>query len=99
MVLRKKTVTIPTYNNNNIAIPFNNRNKPTAVKFSNRIIEASNQFLLNKYGKIDKALPLDGQLSKIEFLRDREVLTEEEFDNLKNLLLGRVDKSQVGFGR
>ena len=99
LVLRKKTVTIPTYDNNNIEIPFNNRNKPTVVKFSSRIIEASNQFLLNKYGKIDKALPLDGQLSKIEFLRDREILTDEEFDNLKNQLLARENKGQVGFGR
>ena len=69
------------------------------LEFSNRIIEASNKFLLNKYGKIDKALPIEGQLSKLEFLRDRDILNEDEFENLKNQLLGRENKGSIGFGR
>lgn len=99
LISRKKTVTIPTYDGNNIELPFNNKNKLDVLEFSNRIIEASNHFLLNKYCKIDKALPLDGQLSKIDFLRDREILTDEEYDNLKNQLLGRENKGHLGFSR
>jgi hypothetical protein len=99
LVSRKKTVTIPTYDGNNIELPFNNKNKIEVLEFSNRIIEASNHFLLNKYCKIDKALPIDGQLSKMEFLRDREILTDEEYDNLKNQLLGRENKGHLGFSR
>jgi len=98
-ISRKKTITIPTYDGNHIEIPFNNRNKPELIEFSNKIIEASNGFLLNKYSKIDKALPLEGQLSKIEYLRDREILTDEEYDNLKNQLLGRDNKGHLGFSR
>ncbi|RDJ93906.1 SHOCT domain-containing protein, partial [Lacticaseibacillus rhamnosus] len=66
---------------------------------SNKIIDASNQFLLTKYGKIDKALPMEGQLNKLEFLRDRDILTDEEFENLKNQLLGRENKGSIGFSR
>jgi hypothetical protein len=98
-ISRKKTITIPTYDGNSIEIPFNNRNKPDVLEFSNKIIEASNGFLLNKYCKIDKALPLEGQLSKMEFLRDREILTDEEYDTLKNQLLGRENKGYLGFSR
>jgi hypothetical protein len=99
LISRKKTITIPTYDGNNIEIPFNNKNKPDVLEFSNKIIEASNNFLLNKYSKIDKALPLEGQLIKIEFLRDREILTDEEYDSLKNQLLGRENKGHLGFSR
>jgi len=99
LISRKKTITIPTYDGNNIEIPFNNKNKPDVLEFSNKIIEASNNFLLNKYSKIDKALPLEGQLIKIEFLRDREILTDEGYDSLKNQLLGRENKGHLGFSR
>jgi hypothetical protein len=98
-ISRKKTITIPAYDGNMIEIPFNNRNRPDALEFGNKIIEASNTFLLNKYCKIDKALPLEGQISKLEFLRDREILTDEEYDNLKNQLLGRENRGHLGFSR
>lgn len=99
LLSRKRTVTIPTYDGNIIELPFNNKNKPNVLEFSNRIVEASNNFLLNKYSKIDRALLLDGQLSKIEFLRDRQILTDEEYDNLKNQLLGRENRGHLGFSR
>lgn len=98
-ISRKKTITIPAYDGNKIEIPFNNRNKPDVLEFANKIIEASNSFLLNKYCKIDKALPLEGQISKLEFLRDREILSDEEYDNLKNQLLGRENRGHLGFNR
>jgi len=99
LITRKKTVTILTYDGNNIELPFNKSSKPAVLEFSNKIIDASNQFLLAKYGKIDKALPIEGQLGKLEFLRDRDILTDEEFENLKNQLLGRENKSSIGFSR
>ena len=99
LITRKKTVTILTYDGTNIELPFNNKTKPDVLEFSDKIIEASNHFLLNKYGKTDKALPLEAQISKLEFLRDRDILTDEEYDNLKNQLLGRENKSSIGFSR
>ncbi len=99
LITRKKTVTILTYDGSNIELPFNRKNKPEVLEFSNKIIEASNLFLLNKYGKIDRALPLEGQLEKLEFLRDRDILTDGEYENLKNQLLGRENKGSLGFSR
>jgi hypothetical protein len=99
LITRQKTITIPTYDGNKIELFFNNRNKNKVLEFSNKIIEASNSFLRNKYGKIDKALPLEGQLNNIIFLRDRDIITEEEYDKLKNQLLGRDNKGSLGFSR
>lgn len=96
---RQKTITIPTYNGEKIELFFNNQNKQEVLDFSNQIIKASNSFLLNKYGKIDKTLPLEGQLVHLDFLRDRDVITDEEYENLKNQLLGRENKGAMGFGR
>jgi len=99
LLTRKKTVTIPTYDGNNIELPFNTRNKTEVLEFSNKIIEASNNFLFNKYSRIDRALPIEGQLSKLEYLRDREVLSDEEFESLKSQLLGKDNKGSIGFSR
>jgi hypothetical protein len=99
LLTRKKTITIPTYSGDKIELFFNNQNKSEVLEFSNKIIEASNAFLLNKYGKIDKALPVEGQLSNLGFLRDRDVISEEEYEGLKDLLFGRENKSSVGFNR
>jgi hypothetical protein len=99
LITKKKTVTIPTYDGDKIELFFNKKNKHEVLEFSSRIIEASNSFLLNKYGKIDKALPLEGQLSNLNFLRDRDIITDEEFENLKNQLLGRENKGSLGFSR
>ena len=99
ILTRQKIVTIPTYDGDKIELFFNNRNKQEVLDFANKIIEASNSFLLNKYGKIDKALPLEGQLNNLNFLRDRDIIADEEYESLKNHLLGRENKGSLGFGR
>ncbi|MBC7828233.1 MAG: hypothetical protein H7122_10850 [Chitinophagaceae bacterium] len=99
LTTRQKTITIPTYDGDKIELFFNSRNKQEVLDFSNKVIEASNSFLLNKYGKIDKALPLEGQLSNLHYLRDRDTITDEEYENFKNQLLGRENKGSLGFVR
>ena len=96
-ILRKKTITIACFDGNVIELYFTNRNKPEITAFANQIIDSSNSFLLNKYSKLDRDLPIDNQLSNLDFLLNREIITEEEFENLKNQLLGRNTKSKIGF--
>ena len=96
-ILRKKTITIASFDGNVIELYFTNRNKPEITAFANQIIDSSNSFLLNKYSKLDRDLPIDNQLSNLDFLLNREIITEEEFENLKNQLLGRNTKSKIGF--
>jgi hypothetical protein len=96
---RKKVITIPSADGLNITLFFINSNKEEVLKLADTIINASNEFLLNKYAKIDKALPIAPQIEGIQFLRNREILSEEQFELLKNQLLGRDYEPKIGFVR
>ena len=97
-ISRKRSVTITSHDGNKIELYFNKGNKQEVVNFANNIIEASDKYLRNKYSKIDPALPIESQLNNIQFLRNREVITEEDYEALKNQLLGRKSKSSISFG-
>lgn len=91
---KKRTITIATFDGNDIELFFNQNNKADVDEFAERIIKSSNKFLLNKYGKVDKAVPAEIQLQNLIFLRDREIITENEFEDLKMQLFG---KSAMGY--
>lgn len=95
---KKRTITVATYNGNNLTLFFTKRNREEVNNFVEQLFEAANVFLLNKYNKIDKALPIEPQLNNIEFLRNREIISEEEYEVLKDQLYGRDNKSYIGFG-
>jgi hypothetical protein len=44
-------------------------------------------------------LPIEPQLNRLQFLRNREVISEEEYDKLKDQLLGKDIKNGIGFSR
>jgi len=94
---KKKTITIASYDGDDIIFYFTKSNKENVIDFANLIIKSGNTYLLNKYGKIDKALPIENQLANLDFLRNKEIITEDHFENLKNQLLGRENKSSIGF--
>lgn len=95
---RKKVVTISTIDGD-IELYFHSRNKKEIVDYANTIIEAANIYLLNKYSKIDRFLPIEPQLENIQYLLNREIISEENFESLKNRLLGNENKSSIGFGQ
>lgn len=96
---RKKVITIPTADGINITLFFKISNKEEILSIADTIINASNDFLLNKYAKIDKALPVAPQMEGIQFLRNREIISEEQYESLKNQLLGRDYEPKIGFIR
>ncbi len=98
MFTRKKYVSITSYEGENIELYFNNKNREEVINFADKIIESQNKYFLNLYGKIDKDLPTDTQLEGIKFLKNREIISEEEYGNLKDQLLGRNNKNSIGFG-
>ena len=98
-ISRKKVVIISLYDGNKIQLYFTKQNRQGVIDFANQIIEASNKYLLTKYGRIDPALPTDPQIQNIQFLRNREIISEEDYESLKNQLLGRNNKSSIGFGK
>ena len=85
------------FDGNTIELYFNDEHKEEILQFADQIIKSVNLLLLNKYGKIDKDLPIANQLSSLDILRNREIITEEEFDSLKDQLFGRNSKSRIGF--
>ena len=95
---KKKVVTLSCYDGNKMELFYNNSNRQEIVNFADTLISAANNKLLDKFGRIDAALPIEPQLENIAFLRNREVITEEEYQDLKDQLLGRKNKSAIGFG-
>jgi hypothetical protein len=96
-VTKLKVISIKSYDGRNIELYFTERNKEKVILFSNQIIDSANDYLLRKYSKIDKDLPVESQIQNLIFLRDRELLSEEKFEQLKNQLLGKENKSNIGY--
>jgi len=92
-----RVITIKSYEGQNIELYFTSRNKDEVLAFADTIISSANTFLLNKFSKIDKDLPIGNQLENLDFLRNKELLSEVEFEQLKDQLLGRDNKKSIGF--
>lgn len=89
---------IPTINNGLLEIFYGKPTKEDAEKFINTLKLSINSYLKIKYGKIDMELPIDPQLSNLMWLRDRDIINEKEFEDLKNQLYGkRTLNSPIGF--
>jgi hypothetical protein len=96
---RKKVITITAFNGDNIELYFNKGNKDEVLSYAHSIISAADEYLLNKLGKIDRLLPVEPQLENIQYLLNREIISDENFEALKNQLLGKDYKSSIGFGQ
>ncbi len=97
LLIRIRRILVPSIDGNDISLFFNRKNKDQVMEFAEKIISHANNFLLQKFGKIDRYMPMDSQLNNIIFLRDREVISESEFEDLKKQLFGRDDKDSLGF--
>lgn len=95
---RKKVVTITTYDENNIELYFRKQNKQEVIEYANSIIQAADYFLLQKFSKIDRLLPIEPQLQNIQYLLNRDIISEDKFETLKNQLFGKENQSTIGFG-
>ena len=51
--------------------------------FINEMIRLSKQILLNKYAKIDPELPEETMFTQLNWLKNRDLITEEEYRELK----------------
>ena len=94
----KKQILIPTSNNGLLDIFDGRPTKETSDNFIHNLTLKSNIYLKHKYGTIDRDLPVEPQLTNLMWLKERDVLKEAEFEELKNKLLGRHDKNNpIGF--
>ena len=96
-VKSKNILLIPTMKNGFLEMF---RSKPSQNKvdeFINELDNRINQYLRSKYGTIDTDMPTDPQLSNLQWLKDREVITSKEFENLKSQLIRNTKQNPVGF--
>jgi len=62
------------------------QNSPTveeAEKFVNELIKRSRLLLVEKYGKIDPDLPEDTMMNQLNWLKNRNIISEQRYEQLK----------------
>ncbi|WP_111881503.1 hypothetical protein [Aequorivita sp. CIP111184] len=99
-VKSKNLVLIPTINHGYIELL---KAKPNQKEFDEFLRELSNRitsYLKLKYGTIDLDMPLEPQLMNISWLKDREIITLDEFESLKKELINNgKGNSPIGFNK
>lgn len=94
----KNVIIIPTINNGYIELF---RARPNKMDVDNFITELSakvNQTLKNKYGKIDLDMPIEPQLMNINWLHERKVISDVEFEKMKSeLIKAGKNNNKIGF--
>ena len=94
----KNIFLIPTVKNGFLEIFKSKPNHDKVEEFVNELGKRVNQYLRSKYGAIDTDMPPEPQLANIQWLKEREVITLEEFENLKSKLIkGTKQNNPVGF--
>ncbi|MFD0939826.1 hypothetical protein [Pedobacter boryungensis] len=101
---RRREILIPAANKQSLqqfVILFENSpNKETVTEFIEELSVQINRYIKEKYGNIDHDFPIEPQLQNLVWLKDRNAITNEEFEDLKNRALGRVSNNNViGFKR
>lgn len=96
-ILTKKRIVILTtqYGHNELEIKFTRLNEKEIREFADKIIQKTKDYLIMKYAKVDKDLPREGQLENIISLKGRNIISDLEFEKLKNIVLDKEKK--VGF--
>lgn len=84
LLSRRKVVYIPTYNFGYLEV----YDKPEVNGFLKDLKVVTDNFLKSKYSKVDRDLPIDNQLQNLMYLKERHILSDEEFESLKNKLVG-----------
>jgi hypothetical protein len=95
---RKQVVSLLTfYNQQTLELPYSKKNEQEVREFADGIIEKTKEFLISKYANVDKDLPRESQLENLISLKDRSIITEREFERLKNMLLDKDPEKKIGF--
>ena len=98
ILTQKKYVLINTFSEGSIEFKFNNKNEEEVREFADTIIKTANNYLIEKYSKVDKDLPIEKQIENLYFLKNKELIDDKKFEELKNILIGRKsDEKTIGF--
>jgi len=93
-----KNIIVPTYSMGYLLIFDEIPNKSTSDDFLNSLKVNGKNYLINKYGRVDKDMPLEPQLFYLTKLRELEVINQEEYETLKNHALDKdLPSTPIGF--
>lgn len=85
-VTSKKCTYIKLSNNKFIVFHTSIPNKETVDFFISEMFLRRNEYLKNKYAYVDKDFPIEKQLNKLMWLLENDIITKDEFQNLKKQL-------------
>lgn len=96
----KNVLLIPTHNNGYLEFIKNKPNKDEFEAFIKKLSDEITLFLKSKYAKIDLEMPVEPQLMTLGWLREKDIISEEEFENLKhNLVNKKKGGASIGFSK
>jgi hypothetical protein len=96
LLTRKGIVTLPLLYGGDVKLYFTGSKKQEAVTFADSIINKARAYVKQKYSNFDRQMPLDKQFEHLEYLRERNLISHEEYNDIKNYLLGN-EKRSIGF--
>jgi hypothetical protein len=95
----KEIVNLYVHGDRILPVYANNPDKETVDEFIETLKITKRNYLIAKYGKIDKDLPTEGQLNNLIWLKNADYLSEDEFISLKDSLLGKSNGGSIGFNK
>ena len=96
LITRQGIVTISRIYGGDLKLYFGKSTKEEAIAFAESTISMARAFVKRKYSNFDRQMPLDKQFENLEYLRERDLLSIEEYNQVKDYLLGN-EKRSIGF--
>jgi hypothetical protein len=96
---RKNLVRIHLQSGLAVGIDADIPDEPAVDRFVNNFKDVKRDYLVAKYGSVDRDLPIEPQLNQLVWLRNEEYIDEQTLQELKNKLLGKQQESRIGFHR
>jgi len=78
----------------------NKPNHQQVDQFIDQLKATQKKFFIDRYGNVDKSLPINDQLQNLVWLRNNSLLNNEEFEAKKNYLIGKnPEEKRIGFNK
>jgi len=94
---RKKTASIVLYDNRVLIINMKKPSSEEVKEFVEHLQLLIKEYLKSKYATIDRDLPIEPQLNNYTWLKNRNVINDSEFTELKSKLLKNDSDKKIGF--
>lgn len=73
-------------------------NKETLDLFIDNLLNRRNDYLKEKYSKIDVDFPIEHHLYRIKWLKDEEIINDDEFNEIKKRLIEGKKAQNINIG-